>query len=118
MALLQQCSPPERIMRTYPMALPERGRSRQKLQAPSACPLAARLSLTDLTDELPELVQVALPVRSEAQLPDAAVKLLRSLKRVLRPREGAESTEAVCENTLLTLFKPITPKCGFVLTFL
>lgn len=75
------------------MALPERGRSCQKLQAPSPRPLPD--SLTDLADELSELIQVALPVRGEAQLPDAPVKLLRSLKRVLRPGEGAGSPDRV-----------------------
>lgn len=36
-----------------------------------------------MTDELSELVQVALPIRSDAQLPDATVKLLCSLKWIL-----------------------------------
>lgn len=36
-----------------------------------------------MTDELSELVQVALAIRGDAQLPDAAVKLLRSLKWIL-----------------------------------
>lgn len=40
--------------------------------------------LTDLTDELPELVQVALTVRSDAQLSNAAVKLLCPLKWILK----------------------------------
>lgn len=40
--------------------------------------------LTNLADELSELVQVALSIRSDAQLPDAAVKLLRSFKWILQ----------------------------------
>lgn len=40
--------------------------------------------LTNLADELSELVQVAMPVRSDAQLPDPTVKLLRSLKWILQ----------------------------------
>ena len=39
--------------------------------------------LTYLADELSELVQVALAIGSDAQLPDAAVELLSSIKRVL-----------------------------------
>lgn len=42
--------------------------------------------LTNLADELSELVQVALPIRSDAQLSDAAVKLLRSLKWILQQK--------------------------------
>lgn len=36
-----------------------------------------------MADKLSELVQVALAIGSDAQLPDAPVKLLRSLKRIL-----------------------------------
>lgn len=42
--------------------------------------------LTNLADELSELVQVALSVRSDAQLPDATVKLLCSLKWILQQK--------------------------------
>lgn len=44
--------------------------------------------LTNLADELSELVQVALSIRSDAQLPDASVELLRSLKRILQQEQG------------------------------
>lgn len=39
--------------------------------------------LTNLADELSELVQVALSIRGDAQLPDAAVELLCSFKWIL-----------------------------------
>ena len=39
--------------------------------------------LTYLADELSELVQVALAIGGDAQLPDATVELLSSIKRVL-----------------------------------
>ena len=39
--------------------------------------------LTYLADELSELVQVALAIGGDAQLSDAAVELLSSIKRVL-----------------------------------
>lgn len=42
------------------------------------------MGLTDMADELSELVQVALSIRSDAQLPDATVKLLCSLKWILK----------------------------------
>lgn len=45
------------------------------------------LVLTNLADELPELVQVALSVRSKAQLSNAAVKLLSSLKWILQHKQ-------------------------------
>ena len=44
--------------------------------------------LTNLADKLSELVQVALSIRSDAQLPDATVKLLRSLKWILQQKHG------------------------------
>lgn len=44
--------------------------------------------LTNLADELSELVQVALSIRSDAQFPDAAVKLVRSFKWILRQKQG------------------------------
>lgn len=44
--------------------------------------------LTNLADELSELVQVALSIRSDAQFPDAAVKLLRSFKWILQQKHG------------------------------
>lgn len=46
------------------------------------------LFFTNLADELSELVQVALSIRSNAQLPDATVKLLRSLKWILQQKHG------------------------------
>lgn len=46
--------------------------------------------LTDLADELSELVQVALSIRSDAQLPDAAVKLFCSLKWILQQKNMDE----------------------------
>lgn len=42
--------------------------------------------LTNLADELSELVQVALSIRSDAQLPDATVKLLSSFKWILQQK--------------------------------
>ena len=44
--------------------------------------------LTDLTDELSELVQVALAIRSDAKFPDATVELLSSLKGILKQKHG------------------------------
>lgn len=46
--------------------------------------------LTDLADELSELVQIALPIRSEAELSDAAVKLLCTLKWILQHTHTTE----------------------------
>ncbi len=43
---------------------------------------------TDLTDELSELIQVALTIRSKTQLPDATVELLCSLEGVLHTAEN------------------------------
>lgn len=43
--------------------------------------------LTDLADELSELIQVALSIRSEAQLSDASVELFCALKRVLQQQQ-------------------------------
>ena len=58
--------------------------------------------LTNLADELSELVQVALSIRSDAQLPDAAVELLRSLKRILQREHEAEQ-ELEAESVRLIL---------------
>lgn len=51
-----------------------------------------RQKFTDLTDELSVLVQVALTIRSQTQLPDAPVELLRSLKGVLQTADTNRRT--------------------------
>ena len=48
--------------------------------------LSVCLSLTDLSDEDPELVEVAVPLRGRAQFPDDLVEPLRPFHRVLRSK--------------------------------
>lgn len=105
MALLQQCSPPERIIRMYPMALPARtGDTHTSTHMAHTCAQHDQASPTNLNDESPELVEVAESLRVDTELPNDLVESFSTCKWILEQKRKGKGKHTRKEKKRLPIY--------------